>query len=81
MFVLGCVYLCYCEARAAKSTKHAEDGFSRIITGVQTGFIGLAMLVTRSSVKSLQARQGLPLGTQTVGWLVLSTVPDCTKIL
>ncbi len=29
------------------------------------------MLVTRSSVASLQAKQGLPLGTQMVGWLTL----------
>jgi GPI ethanolamine phosphate transferase 1 len=32
----------------------------------------LAVLVTRSSVASLQAKQGLPLGTQLVGWLTLS---------
>ncbi len=40
------------------------------------------MLVTRSSVASLQAKQGLPLGTQMVGWLTLgefaglSSTPD-----
>lgn len=39
--------------------------------GSQTGLTALAMVVTRSSVASLQAKQGLPLGTQVVGWLVL----------
>lgn len=32
----------------------------------------LAVIVTRSTVASLQAKQGLPLGNQVVGWLVLS---------
>ncbi|ODA78475.1 hypothetical protein RJ55_05856 [Drechmeria coniospora] len=43
----------------------------RIVTGVQTGLIPLAMLVTRSSALSLQAKQGLPLGNQMVAWSVL----------
>ncbi|KAI1151631.1 GPI ethanolamine phosphate transferase 1 [Nemania diffusa] len=44
---------------------------SRSLIGVQTGLIILAMIVTRSSALSLQAKQGLPLGNQVVGWLVL----------
>ncbi|KAK0365303.1 Glycosyl phosphatidyl inositol anchor synthesis [Friedmanniomyces endolithicus] len=48
------------------------DGISRGILGAQVGLIALAMLVTRSSVASLQAKQGLPLGTQMVGWLTLA---------
>lgn len=47
------------------------DGLSRAILGVQVGLIVLAMIVTRSSVASLQARRGLPLGNQVMGWLVL----------
>lgn len=47
------------------------DGISRIIMGTQVGLVALAMLVTRSSVFSLQAKQGLPLGTQIVGWVTL----------
>lgn len=39
--------------------------------GVQVGLVALAMVVTRSSVASLQAKQGLPLGTQVVGWVTL----------
>lgn len=47
------------------------DNVSRAILGVQVGLVALAMLVTRSSVASLQAKQGLPLGTQMLGWVVL----------
>ena len=45
--------------------------WSQTIIGVQVGLIILAMVVTRSSVVSLQAKQGLPIGNQVVGWLVL----------
>ncbi|KAK7981879.1 phosphatidylinositolglycan class N [Apiospora saccharicola] len=44
---------------------------SRTLIGIQTGLVLLAMLVTRSSALSLQARAGLPRGNQVVGWLVL----------
>jgi phosphatidylinositol glycan class N len=49
------------------------DQVSRILTGVQIGLIALAMVVTRSSVISLQAKAGLPLGAQVTGWVVLVT--------
>ncbi|TKA55107.1 hypothetical protein B0A55_12790, partial [Friedmanniomyces simplex] len=49
------------------------DGISRGILGAQVGLIALAMLVTRSSVASLQAKQGLPLGTQMAGWFTLDS--------
>lgn len=42
-----------------------------MLTKRQTGLVLLAMLVTRSSALSLQARAGLPRGNQVVGWLVL----------
>ncbi|KAI9797760.1 MAG: Glycosyl phosphatidyl inositol anchor synthesis [Sarcosagium campestre] len=44
---------------------------SALVIGIQTGLIALALVVTRSSVQSLQAKLGLPLGTQLVGWVVL----------
>ncbi|CAI4219872.1 unnamed protein product [Parascedosporium putredinis] len=46
-------------------------GFGRILIGIQVGFIILAMVVTRSSALSLQAKQGLPRGNQIVGWVVM----------
>jgi GPI ethanolamine phosphate transferase 1 len=36
----------------------------------------LAIIVTRSSAMSLQAKEGLPLGNQVVGWLVLGKDAD-----
>lgn len=48
------------------------ESLSRLIIGVQTGLIVLAMVVTRSSVTSIQSKRGLPLGNQVVGWAVLS---------
>ncbi|KAK5239007.1 Glycosyl phosphatidyl inositol anchor synthesis, partial [Exophiala xenobiotica] len=39
--------------------------------GLQLGIILLTIIVTRSSVASLQAKNGLPLGNQAVGWFVL----------
>ncbi|KAL8919268.1 MAG: hypothetical protein Q9172_005052 [Xanthocarpia lactea] len=47
------------------------DGLSRNILGAQIGLIMLAMVITRSSVASLQAKRGLPLGNQVIGWFVL----------
>ncbi|KAK3719319.1 Glycosyl phosphatidyl inositol anchor synthesis [Vermiconidia calcicola] len=52
-------------------SSNKPDGLSRVILGVQVGLVALAMIVTRSSVTALQAKQGLPLGTQMVGWITL----------
>ncbi|KAI4274124.1 MAG: hypothetical protein LQ337_004177 [Flavoplaca oasis] len=49
------------------------DGLSRNILGAQIGLVVLAMVITRSSVSSLQAKRGLPLGNQVIGWLILIT--------
>lgn len=50
----------------------SADGLSRNILGAQIGLIVLAMVITRSSVASLQAKHGLPFGNQVLGWLVMS---------
>ncbi|KIW19903.1 hypothetical protein PV08_00478 [Exophiala spinifera] len=44
---------------------------SRMLMGLQLGVILLAIIVTRSSVSSIQAKNGLPLGNQVVGWIAL----------
>lgn len=79
IFLLGVLYIIF-EKSLLTASAPANDGFSaskpdglsRVILGVQVGLIALAMFVTRSSVASLQAKQGLPLGTQVVGWVTLS---------
>lgn len=38
------------------------------------------MFVTRSSVLSLQAKEGLPRGNQIVGWLVLGKTVNKARI-
>ncbi|RDW92068.1 PigN-domain-containing protein [Coleophoma crateriformis] len=55
------------------STAPAKNVVSRSLIGVQIGLVVLAMIVTRSSVISLQAKEGLPRGNQIVGWIVLGT--------
>ncbi|KAF2748611.1 GPI ethanolamine phosphate transferase 1 [Sporormia fimetaria CBS 119925] len=74
MFTVGLVYLCY-ESEILKDgssqeqpAKTATNVLSRSIVGVQVGLVALAMIVTRSSVWYIRAREGLPLGTKAVGW-------------
>ncbi len=70
-----------------ESTEPADSSLSRSLIGAQAslllhnlqwspnaeqiGFIVLALIVTRSSVLSIQAKTGLPRGNQIVGWIVL----------
>ncbi|KAH7121198.1 GPI ethanolamine phosphate transferase 1 [Dendryphion nanum] len=80
-------------------TSNSANGLSRIILGtqvsimdfeqrrctdkVQLGLVALAMIVTKSSVWYVQAREGLPLGTQSVGWFTLLaslTVPSLHRL-
>jgi len=85
MFAIGLVYMVFGTAiadgatpRSAATAMAHRDLLARSILGVQVGLIALAMYVTSSSVRSLQSKQGLPLGNQLIGWatLVLSlTVP------
>ncbi|KAI0025540.1 Phosphatidylinositolglycan class N-domain-containing protein [Xylariomycetidae sp. FL0641] len=80
MVVTGILYLIFEDrllldfsgSTTSTSEKPKKDNqLSRTLIGVQIGLILLAMLVTRSSALSLQAKQGLPRGNQVVGWLVL----------
>ncbi|GAW10930.1 hypothetical protein ANO14919_002680 [Xylariales sp. No.14919] len=78
MAAVGVLYLVFEDKLLADfsgSTKpqpqQKPNGISRALIGVQTGLIILAMIVTRSSALSMQAKQGLPRGNQIVGWLVL----------
>ncbi|KAK2027652.1 phosphatidylinositolglycan class N [Colletotrichum zoysiae] len=67
MAVIGLAYLVWEEKLLARPTLPT----ARALTGVQVGLILLAIVVTRSSVLSLQAKLGLPRGNQVVGWIIL----------
>lgn len=77
MAVIGILYLVFEErvladfSMTAPRLPASKRRLSRTLVGVQVGLVMLAMLVTRSSALSLQAKQGLPRGNQIVGWLVL----------
>ncbi|KAI1337432.1 PigN-domain-containing protein [Xylariaceae sp. FL0016] len=58
-------------AGVSKQRALRDNQVSRALIGIQIGLIALAMIVTRSSALSLQAKQGLPRGNQVVGWVVL----------
>ncbi|GAM88281.1 hypothetical protein ANO11243_063140 [Dothideomycetidae sp. 11243] len=78
MLVLGAMYISF-EKSILRQVKADDtelgsvkpDRISRAILGTQVGLVALAIVVTRSSVASLQAKTGLPLGTQVLGWVVL----------
>lgn len=75
MFSAGLIYLLFEESitKSSQSGKASQklNTTSRNIMGAQLGVVLLTILVTRSSVASLQAKQGLPLGNQMLGWLCL----------
>lgn len=78
MLLIGILYISFEKSVLVPATATQNglaapkvDQTSRIITGVQIGLVALAMIVTRSSVASLKAKAGLPLGAQVTGWVVL----------
>ncbi|KAL8941845.1 MAG: hypothetical protein Q9211_001653 [Gyalolechia sp. 1 TL-2023] len=75
MASVGLLYLLFeksiLSASSSELSSPQADGLSRNILGAQIGLIVLAMIVTRSSISSLQVKQGLPVGNQVIGWLVL----------
>lgn len=75
MALVGVLYILFEKSILSSTTNSKQaslDGLSGSLLGVQVGLIMLAMIVTRSSVASLQAKRGLPLGNQVVGWTILS---------
>ncbi|KAA1466912.1 PigN-domain-containing protein [Dentipellis sp. KUC8613] len=54
----------------AEKNKEARSALGPRL-GLQVLLIGLSMAVTASSVSSLQAKRGLPLFNQVVGWIIL----------
>ena len=76
MALVGILYLLFEKTILASSGQSGQasqslDHVSKSIVGAQVGLIFLAMLVTRSSIASLQAKHGLPFGNQVMGWIVL----------
>jgi phosphatidylinositol glycan class N len=78
MFAVGVLYLLFetsiianAKSSDPKLSVRALDTTSRNILGVQIGLVALAMIVTRSSVITLRARQGLGAGNIYVGWITL----------
>lgn len=61
------------QSRSTKNHESNASQTSRLLMGIQVGIILLTMVVTRSSVISLQAKRGLPFGNQVLGWIVLIT--------
>ncbi|WPG99402.1 GPI ethanolamine phosphate transferase 1 [Acrodontium crateriforme] len=70
ILLIGVAYIAF-EKSITSQTK--VDKLSRTILGLQVGLVALSMIVTRTSVASLQAKQGLPLGAQVMGWITLIT--------
>ena len=75
MFAAGAVYLVYehdITSRSRSKTSASKATYlSRAIMGLQVGIILLSVLVTRSSVISIQSKNGLPLGNQVIGWFAM----------
>jgi GPI ethanolamine phosphate transferase 1 len=74
MFLAGAVYLFYeheITSRSRSKSNTSPTHLSRMLMGLQIGVILLTIFVTRSSVSSLQAKLGLPLGNQVIGWVAL----------
>ncbi|CAI7602042.1 unnamed protein product [Penicillium manginii] len=74
MFLTGVLYLLFEDAILGRdsSKSRINNVGSRIIMGCQVGMVLLSVIVTRSSIASLQAREGLPLGNQVVGFVVMA---------
>ncbi|EDN04366.1 hypothetical protein HCAG_08032 [Histoplasma mississippiense (nom. inval.)] len=73
MVLTGLLYLIFEESITpiSKTLSIAVSRGSKRIMGMQIGMVLLALIVTRSTAASLQAKEGLPFGNQVVAWSVL----------
>ncbi|KAF7548315.1 hypothetical protein G7Z17_g7139 [Cylindrodendrum hubeiense] len=75
MVIIGLSYLMFEDYAlsdfSSPKTKKDRLHTSRTLLGAQIGLTLLSILVTHSSIMSLQAKQGLPPGNQIVGWIIL----------
>ncbi|KAK3323579.1 Phosphatidylinositolglycan class N-domain-containing protein [Cercophora scortea] len=76
MVVVGLLYLIFEDFVLGdfswpEKSSSAKRYLDRSLVGIQIGLTILAMVITRSSALSLQAKQGLPAGNQIMGWVVL----------
>ena len=76
MTVVGLLYLVFEKVIISPPQDRSNaaaglDAASKGIVVLQIGLVVLSMIVTRSSVSSLQAKRGLPFGNQVVGWIIL----------
>lgn len=75
MLAAGTLYLLFETSITSKSRSgkplSQDSSLSRAIMGFQIGVVALTIVVTRSSIASIQAKEGLPLGNQVTGWICL----------
>ncbi|KAK6333928.1 Glycosyl phosphatidyl inositol anchor synthesis, variant 3 [Orbilia blumenaviensis] len=72
MLAVGIGYIAYGDRLLGPDAKRVFNGkYMQSLLGFQSALIALSMVVTDSSVKSIQAKQGLPFGNQVVGWSIL----------
>ncbi|KAF3921270.1 hypothetical protein ABW21_db0206587 [Orbilia brochopaga] len=75
MLAVGIAYIIYGHNIFGETEKINLEVFRsrrmQALLGAQCGLIALSMIVTHISVESLQAKQGLPVGNQVVGWSIL----------
>lgn len=87
MVVVGIMYLIFEDFVLAeftwttKSTPKKPNHVTRMLVGVQVGLTILSILITRSTVLSMQSKNGVPPGNQAVGWLVLGRARLASTVL
>ncbi|KAG4304399.1 hypothetical protein PORY_002109 [Pneumocystis oryctolagi] len=70
MLISGIIYLFFGDSLIKKH--RTISSVPKITISFQLGLLILSIIVTYSSVLSLQAKKGLPLGNQVVSWVVLA---------